>query len=241
MGEVRSQRVGVMGGTFDPVHLGHLRLAEEAVEILGLDALLFVPAAVPPHKLARSILSVRHRWRMLEIATRDHPRFEVSDVDVQVPGKSYTVITLRKLTELYGKEVDLFFILGLDAFLELDTWWHFEELFGLARMAVLRRPGCDEGGIAQFLTERVSSQYARSPDGAGFTHPQLLPVHCLPNTWLDISGTRIRQLVSVGKSIRYLVLTEVMEYIQANRLYRKEGIGDEPVGQGRCGLGDCAA
>ncbi len=241
MGEVRSRRVGVMGGTFDPVHLGHLRLAEEAVEALGLDTLLFVPAAVPPHKLARSILSFRHRWRMLEIATRDHPRFEVSDVEVQVPGKSYTVITLRKLTELYGKEVDLFFILGLDAFLELDTWWHFEELFGLARMAVLRRPGCDEAGIARFLTERVSSQYARSPDGACFTHPQLLPVHGLPNTWLDISGTRIRQLVSAGKSIRYLVLTEVMEYIQANRLYRKEGIGDEPVGQGRCGLGDCAA
>lgn len=241
MGEVRSRRVGVMGGTFDPVHLGHLRLAEEAVEALGLDTLLFVPAAVPPHKLARSILSFRHRWRMLEIATRDHPRFAVSDVEVQVPGKSYTVITLRKLTELYGKEVDLFFILGLDAFLELDTWWHFEELFGLARMAVLRRPGCDEAGIARFLTERVSSQYARSPDGARFTHPQLLPVHGLPNTWLDISATRIRQLVSAGKSIRYLVLAEVMEYIQANRLYRKEGVGDEPVGQGRCGLGDCAA
>ncbi len=241
MGEVRSRRVGVMGGTFDPVHLGHLRLAEEAVEALGLDSLLFVPAAVPPHKLARSILSFRHRWRMLEIATRDHPRFEVSDVEVQVPGKSYTVITLRKLTELYGKEVDLFFILGLDAFLELDTWWHFEELFGLARMAVLRRPGCDEAGIARFLTERVSSRYARSPDGACFTHPQLLPVHGLPNTWLDISGSRIRQLVSAGKSIRYLVPTEVMEYIQANHLFRKEGVGDEPDGQGRCGLGDCAA
>ena len=168
------QRVGVMGGTFDPVHLGHLRVAEEAVEAMGLDILLFVPAAVPPHKLGKKILGFEHRWRMLEASTLDHPRFAVSDVELQVPGKSYTVNTLQKLTEAYGSEVELFFILGMDAFLELDTWWHFKELFKLARLVVLRRPGSSEAEMARFLAERVSSQYLVNAAEASFTHPQLL-------------------------------------------------------------------
>ena len=170
----------------------------------------------------------------------NHPWFEVSDVEERVPGKSYTVITLQQLTEVYGKNTELFFILGMDAFLELDTWWHFKELFALARMVVLRRPGCDEAEMARFLTERVSSAYSCGSEEGFFTHPRLLPVHCLHNTWLDISSTRIRQMVREGKSIRYLVLPEIMEYIQLNRLYRAEGIFDEPAAQGRCGVGDHA-
>ncbi len=233
------QRIGVMGGTFDPVHLGHLRVAEEAVEALGLDTLLFVPAAVPPHKLGKQILGFEHRWRMLEASTLDHPRFAVSDVELQVPGKSYTVNTLQKLTEAYGSEVELFFILGMDAFLELDTWWHFKELFKLARLVVLRRPGSSENELAKFLAERVSSQYFSNVGEASFTHPQLLSVHCLNNTWLDISSTRIRQIVREGKSIRYLVLPEVMAYIYANRLYRSEGGCEERSDQeGGCKVGE---
>lgn len=234
--EVRPQRVGVMGGTFDPVHVGHLRVAEEAVEALRLDTLLFVPAAVPPHKLGKEILSFEHRWRMLEKATKDHPRFAVSDVERRLPGKSYTVITLQKLTEGCGKNVELFFIVGMDAFLELDTWWHFKELFGLARMVVLRRPGCDEAQMARFLIEKVSPLYSLSPDEAIFAHPRLLPVHCLNNTWLDISSTRIRQMVREGRSIRYLVLPEVGEYIHTHHLYRPEGSFDELTALGRGGV-----
>ena len=205
-----------MGGTFDPVHLGHLRVAEEAIEALGLDVVLFVPAALPPHKVGKKILSFEHRWRMLKAATDSHPRFEVSDVEQQLVGKSYTVVTLTKLCEVYGNEVKLFFILGMDAFFELDTWWHFKELFNLARMVVLRRPGCNEAEMAGFLREKVSSRYAYRPEEASFFHPELLPVHRLTNTWLDISSTRIRQIVSEGKSIRYLVLPEVMQYIHTN-------------------------
>lgn len=238
--EARTERVGVMGGTFDPVHLGHLRVAEEAVEALGLDNLFFVPAAVPPHKLGRRILDFSHRWRMLGMATRDHPRFAVSDVEERLPGKSYTVITLQKLSEVWGRNTELFFILGMDAFLELDTWWHFEELFSLARMVVLRRPGCDEGEMARFLTEKVSTAYSRGSEEGTFTHPRLLPVYCLHNTWLDISATRIRQMVRAGKSIRYLVLPEIMEYIHRNRLYQTEGVFEAPTGGGRCGVGDHA-
>jgi nicotinate-nucleotide adenylyltransferase len=213
------QRVGVMGGTFDPVHLGHLRVAEEAVEELQLDTLLFVPAAVPPHKSGKAILPFAHRWEMLRLATETHSRFMVSDIEQRLPGKSYTVLTLRKLSEAYGDAAQLFFIAGLDAFLEMDTWWHFHELFRLSHLVVLRRPGYHESEMLGFLRERVSSLYAYDGADACYRHPQLFPVHCLSNTWLDISSTRIRQLAKAGKSVRYLVPAKVMHYIEANRLY----------------------
>jgi len=218
------QRVGVMGGTFDPVHLGHLRVAEETIEAMELDVLLFVPAAVPPHKLGKTTLPFEHRWQMLRAATEKHPRFKVSDLEQRLPGKSYTVVTLRKLSEAYGGKAELFFIVGMDAFLELDTWWHFSELFELAQMVVLRRYGFSESEMTRFLVERVSPLYTYSASDACFKHPHLLPAHYLSNTWLDISSTRIRQLVKAGKSIRYLVLPEVMQYIYSNRLYLGEDL-----------------
>ena len=208
-----------MGGTFDPVHLGHLRVAEEAVETLQLDTLLFVPAAVPPHKSGQEILPFEHRRHMLQLATERHPGFKVSDIEQRLPGKSYTVVTLRKLAEAYAGAAQLFFIAGLDAFLEMDTWWHFHELFQLAHMVVLRRPGYNESEVLGFLRERVSSLYAFSTGDNCYRHPHLLPVHYLDNTWLEISSTRIRQLAREGKSIRYLVLGEIMHYIQAHQLY----------------------
>jgi nicotinate-nucleotide adenylyltransferase len=213
------QRVGVMGGTFDPVHLGHLRVAEEAVEELRLDTLLFVPAAVPPHKTGTAILPFEHRWEMLRLATEQHPRFTVSDIEQRLPGKSFTVVTLRKLSETYDGAAQLFFIAGLDAFLEMDTWWHYRDLFRLARLVVLRRPGYHETEMLGFLRERVSSLYSYDDTDSCYRHPRLFPVHFLNNTWLDISSTRIRQLAKAGKSLRYLVLAEVMHYIQANQLY----------------------
>jgi nicotinate-nucleotide adenylyltransferase len=218
------QRVGVMGGTFDPVHLGHLRAAEETVEALELDTLLFVPAAVPPHKLGKIILPFEHRWQMLRLATQHHPCFRVSDIESRLPGKSYTVVTLQKLSGAYSGAAELFFIAGLDAFLEMDTWWHFKELFELAHMVVLRRPGYNESEMTGFLRERVSSLYTYNAGEACYRHPHLLPVHYLNNTWLDISSTQIRQLVRQGKSVRYLVLPEVMHYIHTVQLYRSEGL-----------------
>jgi nicotinate-nucleotide adenylyltransferase len=231
------QRVGIMGGTFDPIHLGHLRVAEETAEALELDTLLFVPVAVPPHKPGEKILPFEHRLQMLKIAAEHHPRFRVSDVEERLPGKSYTVVTLRKLSEAYHGEAELFFVIGMDAFLELDTWWHFNELFKLAHMVVLRRPGYNEPEMTEFLMERVSSLYTYETGEACFTHPHLLPVHYLNNTWLDISSTRIRQLVKEGKSIRYLVLPKVMHYILTQQLYSAENRLETRIIQVRENLG----
>jgi nicotinate-nucleotide adenylyltransferase len=231
------QRVGIMGGTFDPIHLGHLRVAEETAEALELDTLLFVPVAVPPHKPGEKILPFEHRLQMLKIAVEHHPRFRVSDVEQRLPGKSYTVVTLRKLSEAYHGEAELFFVIGMDAFLELDTWWRFNELFELAHMVVLRRPGYNEPEMTEFLMERVSSLYTYETREACFTHPHLLPVHYLNNTWLDISSTRIRQLVKEGKSIRYLVLPKVIHYILTQQLYSAENRLETRIIQVRENLG----
>lgn len=228
------QRLGVMGGTFDPVHIGHLRTAEEAIEMLSLDYLLFIPAAYPPHKGGRQTLPIEHRFRMLELAIQGHPRFRLSDIERKLPGKSYTSITLRKLREDAEREIDLFFLVGLDAFLEIDTWWHYKDLFQLANMVVVRRPGYSEEQVGEFLCRRVSSRYRMGSDISCFMHPDLLTVYYLNNTRLGISSTQIRRLIAERRSIRYLVPPDVIRYIEEKKLYRlkiaepneKKEIGD---------------
>ncbi|NLI80555.1 MAG: nicotinate (nicotinamide) nucleotide adenylyltransferase [Deltaproteobacteria bacterium] len=215
------QRIGVLGGTFDPVHIGHLRIGEEVAELLGLDIVLFIPSAAPPHKDGQEVAPFAHRWEMLRMALNGNPRFQLSDIERRMPGKSYSVLTLRKLREEFKGNGRCFFLVGLDAFLELHTWWRFQELFRLASLVVLPRPGFDPAFIEGFLTREVSREYTRQGEGTVFVHPSLLPVRCLSCTELGVSSTQIRRLVRQGRSIRYLVVPEVMRYIHANGLYRE--------------------
>jgi len=221
--EIR-KKMGVLGGTFDPVHYGHLRAAEEALEALGLDGILFIPAASPPHKSQAGIEDFEHRCEMLKLAVADQPQFEVSDLERRLPGKSYTAVTLRKLQEVLAEGTELFFLVGMDAFLELHTWWHYRELFELSNLVVLRRPGHDEEWIPVFLREHVSPLYAWQAESGAFVHPRMLPVFVVRNTYLGISSTRIRWLAAYGKSIRYLVPHEVLRYIAEKRLYQSSSI-----------------
>lgn len=214
------QRVGILGGTFDPVHYGHLRAAEEAVELLELDRLLFIPAAAPPHKPDRLVASFEHRWRMLELALRDNTGFALSDIERRLPGKSYTVVTLRTLQEEMSAGIHLYFLVGLDAFLEVDTWWQFGDLFRLASMVVLRRPGYRMEALEAYLQRRISDGYVLDVKAGSFVHPTLLPVHYLRNSHLEISSTGIRYLVARSRSIRYLVPPEIVSYIQEENLYK---------------------
>ena len=148
-------RLGIFGGTFDPVHLGHLRAAEEALDILGLDEMLFVPVFVPPHKPNSKILSFESRFRMLELALSGNSRFRLSDLEQRMPGKSYTVHSLRQLHK-DNPGAELFFLVGRDAFFEMDTWYDFKAIFGLANIVVLSRPDCREDEILEFMSKRVS-------------------------------------------------------------------------------------
>lgn len=230
-------RLGIMGGTFDPVHLGHLRTAEEALEALELERVLFVPAADPPHKSGSEILPFEHRRRMLELSIAGNPRFQVSDLEREMPGKSYTVNSLRRLRKGFPG-TELFFLVGLDAFLEMESWFCFRELFRLASLVVLRRPDHGEEPIGEFLRQKVSDLYRRDSAEAAFRHPDMLPVHCLRNTRLDISSTLIRELAAEGRSVRYLVPRAVEAYISEQRLYRQNGRiskGRRDARSGKCG------
>ncbi|SPJ15174.1 putative nicotinate-nucleotide adenylyltransferase [Syntrophobacter sp. SbD2] len=213
-------RLGVFGGTFDPVHLGHLRAAQEALDILGLDEMLFVPVAVAPHKPARQILLFENRWRMLQLALAGNARFRLSDLEKRMPGKSYTVHSLKQLRE-ENPGAELFFLVGSDAFFEMDTWYEFKGIFRLAGIVVLCRSECCENEILQFVSKRVSELYRIVPENREIRHPVLCSVYSIANTRMDISSTRIRELASEGRSVRYLVPDNVWSYIAENGLYPK--------------------
>jgi nicotinate-nucleotide adenylyltransferase len=214
------KRLGVLGGTFSPIHIGHLRAAEEAIEALGLDSFLFLPAAVPPHKTTEPILSFEHRWRLLNLAIADNPRLQASDLELHLGGKSYTVRSLSELRRRFDAGSDIFFLLGLDSFLEIATWWRYQELFQLAQLVVMRRPSYRDEHIEILLHERVSQHYHWNAEQSRLVHPTLLPVHYLKMTRIDVSSTQIRRLVAQGRSIRYLVPPDVISYITNNDLYR---------------------
>ena len=216
------KRFGVLGGTFSPIHIGHLRAAEEAIEALELDSFLFLPAAVPPHKTAQPILAFEHRWRLLNLAIAGNPRFRASDLEHHLSGKSYTVRSLIALHERFQGDGEIYFLLGLDSFLEIHTWWRYRELFRLAQLVIMRRPSYSDEDLERLLHERVSEHYRWEAAQSAFVHPTLLPVHYLKMTRIDVSSTQIRRLVAHGKSIRYLVPGEAISYILDNRLYRVE-------------------
>jgi nicotinate-nucleotide adenylyltransferase len=214
-------RLGILGGTFDPVHLGHLRAAEEAMETLGLDEVDFVPAAHPPHKTQKKILSFETRWHMLQLAIFGNPRFRLSDMELRIPGKSYTVNTLRRFRKC-NPGAELFFLVGCDAFFEMNTWYHFAEIFSLASIVVLCRAECSLEQILSFAVGNVSGLYEADYAKCQIRHPQLCTIYKLFNTRLDISSTRIRELAAQGRSLRYLVPDNLWGYIGENGLYRKD-------------------
>jgi nicotinate-nucleotide adenylyltransferase len=198
-------RLGVMGGTFDPIHLGHLVAAEAAREQFDLEQVLFVPALLPPHKQDRAITPAEHRHAMVLLATANHPRFLASRVELDRPGPSYTVDTLRLLRTTHP-QARLYFITGADALMELDTWKDPEELLRLCCMIVVSRPGCDREGLrakAADLERRTGCH-----------------VEELTAPALAISSHDLRQRVAEGKSLRYLVPREVRDYIFKHRLYQ---------------------
>ena len=196
-------RIGVLGGTFDPIHLGHLIIAEEARDRLDLEEVCFVPARDPWMKAGQPLTSGHDRLSMARLAMEDNPFFRVSTLELERPGPSYTVDTLRELQEDYGPEAQLFFILGSDAFVRFDEWKDPEGILGLATLVVVDRPGATAS--AEAIDQQVGN--------AGSVE-RVRGVH------LEISAKDIRRRVAEGASIRYLVPEPVERYIYARGLYR---------------------
>jgi nicotinate-nucleotide adenylyltransferase len=215
-------QLGILGGTFDPIHLGHLRLAEEVGEELGLERVYLVPAATPPHKEGKPVASFLHRLAMARIGAEDSPILDVHDLEGHRQGFSYSIETLKEFHEFYGPGLRLFFIIGMDAFLEIETWKQYGELFDFANFVVIERPGFQTRNLVGFLKSSGLS-LKREGKSRSFLAPSGNRLICKKATLMDISSTEIRRRVGTGRSIRYLVPERVGAYIVEKGLYRIHG------------------
>ena len=215
-------KVGILGGTFDPIHLGHLRTAEEIGEALDLDRLFLVPAASPPHKVRDRVSDFHHRLAMTRVAVGNSPLLDVLDLEGKRGGISYSIETLQELRSLFGPTAKLFFAVGTDAFLEIKTWKEFDSLFEYADFVIIRRAGVDSRRLEALLGEMGATRDARGPEER-FVMPSGNTVTVMDTTKLDISSTGIRETLRQGKSIRYLVPDAVIDYITRKDLYGNEG------------------
>lgn len=199
---IKSKKIGIMGGTFDPIHFGHLRAAQEAKEALGFSGVLFIPSGNPPHKTERKISSAEDRYNMTLLATKNCPWFSVSRIEIESKGYSYTMETMRKLKAMprYAN-AELYFITGFDAVLDIMTWKQPEEIMRLCKFVAVSRFGYSPKRLKE-----LPKQFRDS----------IIPIE-IP--LLAISSTELRKRIAVGKSISYLLPKEVEEYIKKKELY----------------------
>lgn len=211
-------RLGVFGGTFNPVHYGHLRAAEEVREKVGIDRVLFVPAGNPPLK-SSELVDIKYRYSMVQLAVSHNKFFDVSDIECRGPERSYSVDTVQRLRDMYP-EAEHFFILGIDAFMDLPHWREPEKLTSLVDFVIINRP-------PHTFTDIIASPYI---EGDAFGEPVQDGLYratlksgrtalFLDITPLAISATGIRNLVREGKSIKYLLPENVESFIMSNGLY----------------------
>ena len=199
--------IGIMGGTFDPIHYGHLVAAEVARVEFGLEKVIFIPAGRPPHKQSQIITDSEHRYQMTVLATSSNPSFEVSRIEVDKDELTYTFDTIKDLKSIYGEDCAIYFITGADAVLELLTWYKIQELLALCKFIAVTRPGFDNQDLEQKI-EEISSKY----DGE---------IICIEAPLLAISSTDIKRRLKNGKPIKYLLPEEVEKYILKNGLYKE--------------------
>lgn len=201
-------RLGVLGGTFNPVHMGHLIMAQDAIEHFELSKVIFMPCAHPPHKTTNDLASARHRMAMLEVAIEGDLRFEVSDMELQRGGTSYTIDTIRELAAQYPG-IEICFIVGADSLMELHLWKDVEALLGLCRVVTIARPGIELSSL------RMSDFQLKDP------WPVRLQADIRVGHLINVSSTDIRYRAAEGMSIRYLVPAGVDMYIAEHSLYRR--------------------
>ncbi len=203
--ENKKFRLGLMGGTFNPIHVGHLITAEAVWETFGLDEVLFIPSAHPPHKPEQEMIAPVHRLRMTEIAIAGNPHFRISDIELRRQGPSYALDTVNALRGIYGDDAELYFITGADAVNDLYTWYHARELLVSCHFIAATRQG------SELDMETLQEHFGE----LGRSH-----IHRLSTPALEISSTDIRERLIEGRSVRYIIPSEVEEYIRKEGLYR---------------------
>jgi nicotinate-nucleotide adenylyltransferase len=213
--------LGIFGGTFDPIHFGHLRLAQELAEGLALEAVRFIPAGCPPHRTSPSV-SAAQRLDMVRLAIAGNRRFVLDEREILKPTPAYTVETLAELRQELGAAQPLCLLLGADAFLGLMTWHRWQALFDFAHIAVAQRPGFSLSAWEDTMPEALKKEFQRrlqvSPQNLKETPAGSVVTFSI--TALDISATAIRNAIKSGKNPRYLLPDEVLQYIQQNYLYQ---------------------
>jgi len=206
--ETKGKRIGLMGGSFDPIHFGHLVLAEEMRTRLTLDKVIFIPVGRAPHKHADKMTMPRQRYEMVMLATLDHPNFEVSSIEIDREGITYSHETVSQIVRESSLEDEFFFIAGADTLMELESWRSVETLLQMVTFVGAARPGTDQAELLLKM-EQLQRRYNAS-----------VKIEELPE--LDISSTDLRKRIALGQSVKYLMPDNVVQYIEKHQLYLKE-------------------
>lgn len=203
----QNKKVGIMGGTFDPIHYGHLMLAQNALDTFSLDEILFVPSGTPWLKESTKVLSKNKRVSMTGMAIEDNPDFALSTIEIDREGNSYSYETVEELKK--GQpETDFYFIMGADSLLEIERWKHPDRLMADCTLLVAVRDDCDKEGLEKQIAYLKDKYQA--------------DIRILPANRMDISSTKIRQMIQEGKSVRYMLPDQVIRFIQKNHLYQQK-------------------
>jgi len=214
---------GLFGGTFDPIHLGHLRCSEEILELFNLDRIILIPASKQPLKAEKSVTPFSHRKEMVRRAIEGKGSFFLSETERERAGKSYSVDTVSHFLENYPERPELYFIVGQDAFQDIQLWKDWKRLLSLCNFVVMTRPGYAMKGLTEVLPGDLSSEFRYERDIDGYKGPGGYCIFFRRLTLLDISSTDIRARVQRGASIQYLVPDAVDDYIKKHSLYRHKG------------------
>jgi nicotinate-nucleotide adenylyltransferase len=218
--------IGLFGGTYNPVHIGHLRAALEVREGFELDEVIMIPAALPPHKIPGEVADAADRLHMLNQALEDTPGLRISDVELKRSGPSYTIDTVAHFKHSLPDQSRIYLIMGMDAFLEIDTWKSYDELLLQIPFIIINRPKSGNAAkdpgwkiMEKFLASKISRDYVFSESRRCYRARNKQPIYIFEVTRLDISSTRIRNLINQGRSIDYFVPPKVADFINSKGLY----------------------
>jgi nicotinate-nucleotide adenylyltransferase len=223
MNNLEKKKIGLFGGTFDPIHCGHVKAAESVHNIFFFDRILFIPSYIPPHKESADVASAEHRLKMVELALSSFDRFFPSSIEIEARGTSYSIVTLNRIKEMF-RQAEIFFLLGIDAFLEIDTWKDYEDVLEQCSFIVMSRPGFSLDEAKDILAEKYNQRMVEvhGPIEKENTELFVHKIYLVPINTLDVSSSEVRERVGQRQSIKDMVPENVEDYIKERHLYLRK-------------------